>query len=98
MTEICPCCEQPCDSNYLEHLEKHHWYETDGTIHFISICHHCNTVLQSGYFGIVQNHVLPSWEVQVNFVRERFLASWLRKKAKREIHRKIGMSMKGMEK
>lgn len=72
----CECCEQR-----VEKLVKHHWYEPPinsnrfFTHHTKKVCESCNSSLTPEKFWIYPtlDHILPSWEIQVFFVRQWLL-------------------------
>jgi len=49
---------------------RHHWFESDGSCWEIYVCPSCNSLLSSNCPIASGDHVLPSWDVQVTYVRE----------------------------
>jgi hypothetical protein len=51
-------------------LERHHWFESDGCQWEVYICRDCNRILSSDSLIALGDHLLPPWNVQVEYVRK----------------------------
>lgn len=59
----CPICST------FTCLERHHWFESGGSQWEVCICGSCNRALSSNCSIALGDHLLPPWEVQVEYVR-----------------------------
>ncbi len=49
-------------------LLKHHWFDNNEKYYSKMVCPTCNNLLLSHKFGIANNHHLPSWDIQRQFL------------------------------
>lgn len=65
---VCELCDGAV--KYPRRIVWHHWYDnTTGKLCGAFACGWCNTKLTSAVFGISENHVLPSLDVQRYYIK-----------------------------